>query len=161
MHIDLYEKWWMGISIVVLLVFSTAIGVAGFALGIQVPQPEERINPTTVDQHPEFGNPGLRELSPGKYRAYVVAKASPWRFYPDKMTVPAGASVEFHVVSGDVQHGFEIPQNNVNVMVVPGQISKVTHTFDKAGKYPYICTEYCGVGHQNMYGTLTVEEAKK
>ena len=124
MHIDLYEKWWMGISIVVLLIFSTAIGVAGFALGVQVPEPEERIDPTTVDQHPEFGNPGLRELAPGQYKAYVVAKASPWRFYPDDMKIPAGSTVEFHVTSGDVQHGFEIPRNNVNVMVIPGQISR-------------------------------------
>ena len=157
MHIDLYEKWWMAISIVVLVVFSVAIGVAGFALGIQVPEPEERIDPRTVDEHAEFGHPGLRELSPNKYKAYVVAKASPWRFYPDELTVPLGATVEFYVTSGDVQHGFEIPKNNVNVMVIPGQISKVTHTFDSPGQFNYICTEYCGVGHQNMYGTLTVK----
>jgi cytochrome c oxidase subunit 2 len=40
---------------------------------------------------------------------------------------------------------------------VPGQVSKLTITFDKPGDYDYICTEYCGSGHAAMFGTLHVE----
>ena len=32
MHIDRYEKWWMGLSVGVLAAFAVAISVAGFAL---------------------------------------------------------------------------------------------------------------------------------
>jgi cytochrome c oxidase subunit 2 len=156
-HIDIYEKWWIAASLVVLVIFAMALGVAGFALGIQVPVPEARVDPNTVGETGPFADPGLRELAPGKYEAYVLAQASPWRFYPEEMHLPAGSRVTFYLTSADVQHGFLIPGTNVNVMVLPGQVSKLTATFDEPGTYPYICSEYCGVGHQNMFGTIIVE----
>ena len=48
MHIDPYEKNWMRLTMVLLVVFATAVTIAGFALGFQVPSPEERVNPNTV-----------------------------------------------------------------------------------------------------------------
>jgi len=44
----------------------------------------------------------------------------------------------------------------VNIMVVPGQVSKVSYTFDEVGEFPYICHEYCGSGHAAMFGTVKV-----
>ena len=41
-------------------------------------------------------------------------------------------------------------------MVVPGQVSKLTYTFDEVGEFPYICHEYCGTGHAAMFGTVKV-----
>lgn len=156
-HVETYEKWWISLSLVVLVVFAAAIGLSGFAAGIQVPVPEARVNPNTVAKTGPFATPGLRQLAPGKYEAYIRAEASPWKFRPDKITVPAGSTVTFYVTSNDVQHGFKIQDTNVNVMVLPGQVSKMIVTFDKRGQFPFICTEYCGVGHQNLFGTITVE----
>ena len=68
------------------------------------------------------------------------------------------------VTSVDVQHGFKLENTNVNMMVLPGQVARLSHTFNEAGEYPYACTEYCGVGHQNMFGKIRVvsqEEAVK
>jgi cytochrome c oxidase subunit 2 len=56
-----------------------------------------------------------------------------------------------------VIHGFKIENTNVNVMLLPGQVSKVTAHFDKPGTYVFICHEYCGIGHQAMSGKLIVE----
>jgi cytochrome c oxidase subunit 2 len=156
-HIDLYEKWWMGLSLVVLVVFAAAIGVSGFVSGIQVPVPEARVNPNTVQQAGDFSQPGLKELAPGKYEAHLMAQASPWKFYPAEIRIPVGATVTFYVTSADVQHGFKIQDTNINAMVLPGQVTKLTHTFTVAGDYPYACTEYCGLGHQNMFGKIVVE----
>lgn len=156
-HVDVYEKWWIAASLVVLIIFAAALGIAGFAAGIQVPVPEARVNPNTVDETGPFADPGLRELAPGKYDAYVLAQASPWRFYPEEIHVPAGSRVTFYLTSADVQHGFLIPGTNINVQLLPGQVSKLTTTFEEPGTYSYICTEYCGVGHQNMFGTIIVE----
>jgi cytochrome c oxidase subunit 2 len=61
------------------------------------------------------------------------------------------------VTSADVQHGFRIQGTNINLQVLPGQIAKSTYTFNEAGEFPYICGEYCGVGHQNMFGKIIVE----
>jgi cytochrome c oxidase subunit 2 len=41
-------------------------------------------------------------------------------------------------------------------MVLPGQVSKLTIKFDKAGTYNFICTEFCGAGHGVMYGAVIV-----
>jgi cytochrome c oxidase subunit 2 len=157
MHIDPYERTWIIISIVLIVVFGIAIAVAGFALGIQVPSPEQRVDPRTVSTDPNspWSDPGLRELSPGKYEAYVLAQT--WQFLPREISIPSGSTVTFYVTSKDVQHGFKIQDTNINMQIVPGQVSKLTATFDKPGTYDYICTEYCGSAHAIMYGSITVE----
>ena len=156
MHIDPYERAWIIVSLVLLGIFIVAISVAGFALGIQVPSPEQRVDPRTVatDPNSPWSNPGLRELAPGKYEAYILAQT--WQFMPREITVPVGSTVTFYVTSKDVQHGFKLQDTNVNMQIVPGQVSKLTFTFDEPGQYNYICTEYCGAAHAIMYGTVTV-----
>jgi len=159
LHIDRYERGWLIISFVLLVLFASAVSVAAFGLGIQVPAPEQRVDPRTVatDPNSPWSNPGLREIAPGKYDAYILARAIPqWEYLPREITVPAGSSVSFYVTSADVQHGFKISDTNANFMVIPGQVSKLTVKFDKPGTYNYICTEYCGSGHAVMYGAITV-----
>ncbi len=159
MHIDRYERNWMVFSAIMLVLFATAVSVAAFGMGIQVPAPEQRVDPKTVatDPNSPWSNPGLREVSPGIYDAYILAHAIPnWEFLPKEITVPVGSRVSFYVTSSDVQHGFNIQNTNANFMVLPGQVSKLTITFKNPGTYNYICTEYCGVGHGVMYGAVIV-----
>lgn len=155
MGIDPYERNWMRLTIVLLVVFAAAVGVAGFAGGFQVPGDETRVNPQTVTQSGPFADPGVREIVPGEeYEVYMVARM--WAFDPGSITVPVGSKVTFYVTSVDVQHGVKLQDTNVNVMVVPGEISKISTTFEKVGEYPFICNEYCGQGHAAMFGTLKV-----
>ena len=156
MHIDPYEKNWIRLSIGLLVVFATAVTVAGFAFGFQVPTSEQRVDPRTVATEGPWANPGLQEISPGKYRAYILAQT--WAFLPNEITVPVGSEVTFYVTSKDVQHGFKLQDTNINMQIVPGQVSKLTVTFDEPGVHDYICTEYCGAAHAIMFGTLTVVE---
>ena len=74
--------------------------------------------------------------------------------------VPQGAQVTLYVTSADLQHGFKITDTNVNMQVVPGQVSKLSFTFDTVGEFPYICTEFCGKGHAAMFGQVTVVSKK-
>jgi cytochrome c oxidase subunit II len=156
MHIDRYERNWMRIGIITLVVFAAFVFIAGFALGFQVPGDYERVNPQTVTESGPFADPGIREISPGTYEAYIIARA--WSFDPREITIPKGSKVTFYVTSVDVQHGFKLQGTNINMMVVPGQVSKLTAVFDKPGTYDYLCTEFCGAGHAAMYGSLTVEQ---
>jgi cytochrome c oxidase subunit 2 len=98
----------------------------------------------------------LREIAPGEYEAYLVSRQ--FAFDPLEITVPAGSTVTFFVTSVDVQHGMKIQGTNFNVQVIPGHISSLTTTFDTPGIYPYVCTEFCGLGHAGMYGQVIVEE---
>ncbi len=42
-------------------------------------------------------------------------------------------------------------------MVIPGRITELTHTFDKPGTHTIICHEFCGIGHNAMFGEVVVE----
>jgi cytochrome c oxidase subunit 2 len=154
MGIDPYERNWMRFSIVLLVVFLTAVTVAGFALGFQVPGEEGRVDPATITQTGPFANPGVRQIAPGEFEVYVVSRT--FNFDPAEIVVPQGAEVTIYVTSQDVQHGFKITDTNVNMQVVPGQVSKLTYTFDRIGEFPYICHEYCGIGHAAMFGRVKV-----
>jgi len=153
--VDPYEKVWMIIGVVILVGLLTLVTIAAMAKGIQVPQPERRVDPNTVAQTGPFSEPGLRDLGNNKYEAYILGRT--WAWEPKEIHVPVGATVTFFLTSKDVQHGFLLWNTNVNFMVLPGQVSKLTVTFDKAGEYPYICNEYCGVGHHTMAGKVIVE----
>ncbi len=154
MGIDPYERNWMRLSVVLLIVFFATVSIAGFAMGFQVNGADAEVDPTTVMDSEPWSNPGLREISPGKYEAYVLALA--WRFEPRELEVPVGSTVDIFVTSPDLQHGFKITDTNVNMMVVPGQVSKISYTFDEVGEFPYICHEYCGRGHATMFGVVNV-----
>jgi cytochrome c oxidase subunit 2 len=65
--------------------------------------------------------------------------------------------VTFVGTSKDVVHGLFIGGMDVNVMLIPGQISRVTTKFLRAGEFPFICHEYCGLAHHTMWGRVVVE----
>jgi len=159
MHIDPAERNWMTFSAVLLLAVVAAVAFAAFGLGIQVPAPESRVDPKTVSTDPNspWSNPGVREVAPGKqYDVYILGKT--WQFMPAEVTVPVGAKITFYVTSMDVQHGFKLQDTNVNMQIVPGQVSKLSTTFTKPGTYNYICTEYCGAAHASMFGKVIVTQ---
>jgi cytochrome c oxidase subunit II len=161
LHVEKWEGIWIRITAVMVVVFVLAIIISATAFGISVPGVSGRINPATLnDPGNPFAQPGIRELAPGKYEVYMVAQT--WNFLPDKIEVPVGSEVTFHMTARDVTHGFKLADTNVNMMVLPGQISTLSAKFDKPGVYDYICHEYCGyvtgapIGHHTMYGQLTV-----
>ncbi len=174
MHIDATEMSWIRTSIIVLVLFAIAIAIAGFMLGIQVPTREKRVDPNTIANSApwaaptadDVGDPRIQELEPGaKYNIYIVAQM--WFYTPNQIptpesgiTIPKGSEVTFYVTSKDVQHGFRIEGTNVNFMLIPGQVSTLKHTFDEAGTYNFICTEYCGTGHAGMSGTITISDTE-
>ncbi|MEL6981068.1 MAG: cytochrome c oxidase subunit II [Actinomycetota bacterium] len=157
MGIDPYERNWMLLSVALLVVFFATVSVAGFAMGFQVSGADSEVDPATVLEEGPFATPGLRQISEDHYEAYVVAKT--WVFEPRELEIPVGATVDIYVTTPDLQHGFKITDTNVNMQVVPGQVSKLTFTFDEVGEYPYICHEYCGSGHATMFGVVNVVPA--
>ena len=45
------------------------------------------------------------------------------------------------------------------VDVNPGEISEVTLTFDRPGKYTFYCTRWCSINHWRMRGVIEVTDA--
>jgi cytochrome c oxidase subunit II len=154
MEINPYEKLWIGITVAAILVMLAAITLASFGLGASLPGASGSVDPRILVNEPPFNTPGLYQLTQGKYQAIILAYA--WAFKPNIMTVPVGSEITFKVTSKDVTHGMMIEGTNVNLMILPGQVSVATHKFDKPGTYLFVCHEYCGVGHRTMSGKIIV-----
>ncbi len=156
MHIHRYESMFLWLAGGMLVVFAAAVLIAVFGLGVQLPSVVDQLPPADVATAPGFSTPGLREVYDGHYEAYLVLRA--WQFTPAEIEVPTGSTVTFYLASEDITHGFKVFDTNVNIMVIPGQISEVTYTFDEPGDYQFYCHEYCGAAHQTMTGVIHVVE---
>ncbi|GIX47216.1 MAG: cytochrome c oxidase subunit II [Candidatus Tectimicrobiota bacterium] len=131
-----------------------ALLVTAFGAHLGLPGDAGRIDPTQVAQTPPFDRPGVFEVAPGRYEVVMVAGI--WVFTPNVITVPEGSEVTFIATSRDVIHGFFLPHADVNVMLLPGRVARVTARFPKAGEYPFVCHEYCGIAHHTMAGKVIV-----
>ncbi|MDN9009656.1 cytochrome c oxidase subunit II [Brevibacillus laterosporus] len=155
MHLHRFEKIWLMVGGATLVLFLIVLSVNAYAMGMMPPSHMKMIDPKKVDETAPFDNPGLHKTGDNEYD--LVMTSFIFTFQPNQIEVPVGAKVKFVVTSKDVVHGFEIPKTNVNIMVLPGHISEVTHTFDKPGTYLILCNEYCGAGHQLMAATIVVK----
>jgi cytochrome c oxidase subunit 2 len=152
--VHLYERLFLYLTIFTQVLFVAAILAATLAFGIQLTKPVGRVDPAKLAEHELFSKPGVYELAPGEYRAVVIGQV--WSFTPNVIEVPEGAKVTFVTTSRDVLHGFKILGTNVNVMLIPGHASEFHQTFHEPGEYLIVCHEYCGAGHQAMFGKIVV-----
>lgn len=155
MQIDRQERIFLYASIVVLGLFFGAILLSVTEAGIHLPSDVDTLDPQAVDTTAPFDNPGVFQIGPDEFQVVMVAEA--WGYTPSEIRVPKGAEVTFTVTSKDVIHGFMIPETTVNAMLIPGQITRVTYTFDEAGEHNLLCHEFCGIGHHNMFARVVVE----
>lgn len=163
MHIDQLERHWLIAVFAVIGAFTAALLASVFIFGVRLPSPTERIDPRdlgpkTIDQT-EFAEPGLRHMGDNDYTAHFLAQT--WFFKPKEICVPVGSNVTFIVTSKDVTHGFIIEGHNINLMLIPGQVSRAQAPFNRVGTFRIICHEYCGSGHHTMIAKVIVAEDDK
>jgi cytochrome c oxidase subunit 2 len=144
---------WLGGAVLVACLAALTYGSLG--LGIHLPTKAGTIDPQAIAITPPFDRPGLRQVGPNAYEAVMIGRV--WSFTPAQIEVPAGADVTFVLTSADVIHGFNLEGTRVNMMLIPGQITRNRYRFKEPGEYTIICHEYCGVGHHTMYGKVVVK----
>lgn len=97
--------------------------------------------------------------SPGKVEVFGTVIRS--HITPETIEVTEGDEVIIHLTNleraEDETHGFAINGTNVNLSIEPGKTTSATFTADKAGVYPYYCTEFCSALHLEMQGYLLVQ----
>jgi len=80
---------------------------------------------------------------------------------PDIVEVRRGDRVVFHVTNleqaRDATHGFAVDKYNVNLSVEPGKAADAAFVADRAGVFPFYCTEFCSALHLEMAGYLLVK----
>lgn len=80
---------------------------------------------------------------------------------PEIIEVEEGETVSIHLTNleraEDETHGFAVYNENVQLSIEPGKTVSATFKADKAGVYPYYCTEFCSALHLEMQGYLLVK----
>lgn len=94
---------------------------------------------------------------------YVVGKQWMWKFQHqtgqreiNDLHVPVGRNVRLVMTTEDVIHSFYVPAFRTKADVVPGRYTYAWFNATKPGKYHLFCTEYCGLNHSGMIGTVYV-----
>jgi cytochrome c oxidase subunit 2 len=152
-----YEKAFLAVGIGVLVACGSALIYTSVVRGIHLPGRSGEIDPRQVFSPAPFDQIGVRQTGPNQYEAVIVAQA--WAFLPPEIRVPAGAEVTFTATTIDIIHGLNVEGTRLNMMLIPGQISRNTYRFREPGEHLIICHEYCGLGHHTMAGRVIVEGA--
>lgn len=97
-------------------------------------------------------------------RVHVYATVIRSHITPDLIEVEQGDTVSIHITSNeqsrDQTHGFTIDSYNVHGSFEPGKTASLTFVADRAGVFPFYCTEFCSALHLEMQGYLLVKPAK-
>jgi cytochrome c oxidase subunit 2 len=108
-------------------------------------------------------------LALGIFFAHVDARAAPqakvikivakrFAYTPGNITVKKGQLVVLELTSSDVVMGLNLPDFNVRGDMIPDKLTRVQFIADKTGTFTFVCDIFCGSGHEEMQGTITVVE---
>lgn len=84
--------------------------------------------------------------------------AKKYQFDPNTLTVKKGEKVRLIITALDRDHGFKLEAFDINQKLKKGDPATIEFTADKAGTFPFQCSEFCGLGHGKMKGKLIVED---
>ena len=109
-------------------------------------------------EHVVGGKEGIERKSDG---VHVHMTAIRSHFTPDIIRVKKGDMVHIHLTNleqaQDATHGFGISAYNINLSLEPGKHENVDFKADRAGVFPFYCTEFCSALHLEMAGYFLVE----
>ena len=101
-----------------------------------------------------------QENAPGGGEATEIKMtAKKYEFDPNAITVKQGAHVKLVITATDRDHGFKLKAYDINQHLKKRVPTTVEFTADKAGTFPFECSDFCGLGHGRMKGKLVVEPA--
>jgi cytochrome c oxidase subunit 2 len=120
----------------VMLAAVALLYVAGAALAADTPKPY-------------VADPNAKEVT-------IDMKAYRYAYDPGDITVYEGQKITLNITALDHKHGFKLDAFNINATLPQGEVTTVTFVADKVGQFPFHCSVFCGPGHFNMKGMITV-----
>jgi len=109
----------------------------------------------------------LALLGGGVIGAYVFATpaeqvikigSKKFEFIPNQLTLKKGVPVILQFTTQDVMMGFNVPELGLRTDIIPGQVRELHVAPNKIGNFAFVCDVFCGAGHEDMNGMLTVVE---
>ena len=117
-------------------------------------------NSRTGERHEAAVRPGREKIVRTEGRVDIYGTAIRSHLTPEIVEVEEGDVVSFHITNAeraqDETHGFAVDTYNVNLSLEPGKTASATFKADRAGVFPYYCTEFCSALHLEMQGYLVV-----
>lgn len=88
----------------------------------------------------------------------VRVEVSNWAFTPPVITAKVGEKVTLTLVGVSGNHGLLAPDLGLDVKVNEGETVSVELSTDRPGTFPFRCNVFCGEGHKDMTGAITIAE---
>jgi len=150
------ERRWAFIVVAIIAFMVLLMVVTGLHWAAMPPSRVETVDVRTVHLQGEFveSNLGTTLGADGKVTVRLIAQQ--YSFIPQCIVVPAEMPVTFRGTATDAIHGFVIGRTNANTMLVPGFVATFTTSFPRTGEQLMPCHEYCGTGHEAMWGRVQV-----
>ena len=93
----------------------------------------------------------------GNERVVEIA-VKKFEYIPPEVTLKKGEPVRLELTSLDRVHGFDLPDLGVRVDVKPDETVTVRLTPSKTGSFVFHCDIFCGDGHEDVQGVITVTD---
>ncbi|MFZ6760323.1 cupredoxin domain-containing protein [Undibacterium sp. Ji50W] len=87
----------------------------------------------------------------------IPVKVQKFSFVPNRIEATPGEIIVLALSALDFPHGFNMPDFNLRMDLMPGKIINVELKPDKPGEYDFLCDNFCGEGHEGMSGKLIVK----
>jgi cytochrome c oxidase subunit 2 len=150
------EHRWAAVSTSIIALLIVVALFAGVHQAVLPQSRVETVDPRTLHLRGEFIESNLGSARQPDGSVLVRAIGQQYSFTPQCILVPTDTPITFRVTSADVVHGFLITGTSINLMLVPGYISNISARFSTPGERLMPCHEFCGFGHEGMWGRIKV-----
>ena len=135
-----YTKIIAAISFFTLMLFLTGCSDASSQADLTVP-PSNALEPDRVIVEPD---------------RVIDIEAFQFGYEPSIIEVTQGERIRLRLTTRDVPHGLYIPTLGISTAASGGSPGIVDFTAGAPGEYSFICSLYCGSGHNEMSGKLII-----
>ena len=101
---------------------------------------------------------GAAQVAAQPAEQIIKITAKKFDYTPNQITLKKGVPVVLEFTTADVLMGFNVPDLGVRTDIIPGKLVRLRIVPGKTGTFTFFCDIFCGSGHEDMTGIITVVE---
>lgn len=136
-----HRRWLVGAGIVFPVVVLSGLLVYTFSAASAMVAGQQAPAAARIEVAAELWWWRVRYLDEGGNALFETA---------NEIRIPAGAPVQFELVSDNVIHSFWVPALAGKIDMIPGRVNRLRLRASAPGSYRGQCAEYCGGQHAKM-----------
>ena len=107
----------------------------------------------------QAGSPASAQKSaPAGGERVIEIAVKKFEYIPPEVTLKKGEPVRLELTSLDRLHGFDLPDLGIRADVKPDETAVLHLVPQKTGQFVFHCDIFCGDGHEDLQGVITVVE---